>query len=73
MDEIAKRIKDTIDDSKYKQTEIAEKLEVSRRQIQRWINADQEMGIYKLKAFCELNRVSADYILGLPRDLEWPR
>ena len=31
------------------------------------------MGITKLKALCLTLGVSADYLLGLPRDLEWPR
>ena len=73
MDKIAKRIKDTIEDSNYNQTQIAEELEVSRRQIQRWINADQEMGIYKLKKLCQLSGISADYILGLPKGMKYPR
>lgn len=73
MDKIAKRIKDTIEDSNYNQTQIAEELQVSRRQVQRWITAEQEMGIYKLKKLCQLSGVSADYILGLPKNMKHPR
>lgn len=48
-----------------KQEFLARKLKVSTRQLQRYEHNKQEMGIYKLKAFCEHYNVSADYILGL--------
>ena len=73
MYDIAKRIKDTIEDSSYNQTQIAKELDVTRRQVQRWINADSEMGIYKLQKFCQLTGISADYILGLPKGSKHPR
>ncbi len=31
------------------------------------------MTIGRLKELCRLYKVSADYILGLPKGLDWPR
>lgn len=73
MKEIAKRIADTIEDNDMTIKQIAELLGCSTKQITRWKNGEQEMGIYKLKAFCEITKVSADYILNLPDELEKPR
>ena len=33
----------------------------------------EQMGIAKLRALCLALGVSADYLLGLPRGLSWPR
>lgn len=63
----------TIKDNDETQQILAEKIGVNRNQIRRWINGESEMGIYKLKAICEYYNVSADYILGLDNDLNWPR
>ena len=46
---------------------------VSTKQIHRWRDGTSEMGIEKLEKLCRYYHVSADYILGLPRDLDWPR
>lgn len=46
---------------------------VSTKQIRRWRDGTSEMGIEKLEKLCRYYHVSADYILGLPRDLDWPR
>ena len=51
--------------------ELAEHIGVSRQQILRWRNGENEMGITKLKALCEFYGVSADSLLGLPKGLEW--
>ena len=55
------------------QKEVAEALGCSTKQVIRYEAGEQEMTITKLKAFCEFYNVSADYILGLPKDLKWPR
>lgn len=73
MKEIAKRIADTIEDSDKSIKQIAELLGCSTKQVTRWKTGQQEMGIYKLKAFCEITGKSSDYILKLPDDLEKPR
>ena len=70
---INERIAALIEDGSYQVQEVAEELGVNRKQIQRWAKGEAEMGIYKLKDLCKLYNVSADYILGLPKGLEWPR
>ncbi len=71
--EIAERIAALITDEKYQVQELADALGVNRKQVQRWSKGEAEMGIYKLRDLCKLYNVSADYILGLPKGLEWPR
>jgi transcriptional regulator with XRE-family HTH domain len=74
MEEIVKRLEDTVRDSDKRIQDAADYIGVNRRQISRWISPDgMEMGIFKLAAFCRFYGVSADYILGLPKDLNWPR
>lgn len=65
MEIITKRISDMIEDSDITIKEIAERLGCSTKQITRWRKGQAEMGIYKLKMFCEILEVSADYIVGL--------
>lgn len=71
--EINEVLESLITDNDTKKQKLAEHIGVNRKQIQRWINGEAEMGIYKLKAICEYYGVSADYILGLPKNLKWPR
>ena len=70
---IAQKIKETIDTSETTQIELAEAIDVNPKQIQRWKIGEQEMGVTKLREFCKFYGVSADYILGLPKGLSWPR
>ncbi len=55
------------------QEQLATLIGVSRKQIGRYENEEQEMTIDKLIKICLHYRVSADYILGLPKGLGWPR
>lgn len=71
--EIHERFNALIEDNETNATELAEKIGVNRKQITRWRNNEAEMGIYKLKEICKYYGVSADYILGLPKNLNWPR
>lgn len=71
--EIFERIKALRDDKDISQKEIAEALNTTRQQIYKYESGQQEMTITKLKKLCEFYHVSADYILGLPRHLNWPR
>ncbi len=67
------RLQGIITDGDITQTELAKIIGTNRKQISRWINNEQEMGIQKLKTICEYYGVSADYLLGLPKGLQWPR
>lgn len=73
MEEITRNINSIIEDSDERTDALALAIGCNRKQITRWKNGEQEMGIYKLKAFCEFYGVSADYVLGLPKNLAWPR
>lgn len=66
-------LKDLITDSDLKLYEIAHITGVNPRQVARWLNGTQEMGIFKLKALCKYFNVSADYILELPQGMSRPR
>lgn len=71
--EIYERLRATREDQEVTQEEIAQAIKCSRKQINRWETNQSEMGIYKLRELCLYYHVSADYILGLPKNLEWPR
>ena len=70
---ITERIRGLIEDNDTKKGKLAEYLGVNSRQLTRYLVGENEMGISKLQKLCEYYGVSADYILGLPRGLEWPR
>ena len=67
------RIKATRIDADELQKDLAKEIGCSEMQIRRYEKDLSEMTISKLKAFCQRYSVSADYILGLPRGLDWPR
>ncbi len=67
------RLKQVREDKEKTQKEIAEYLKTTRQQIGKYENGEQQMTVERLKEFCEYYSVSADYILGLPRGLDWPR
>lgn len=71
--EIHERLRAAREDSDMTQLQACQAAGCTRRQYIRYEQGEQEMGIYKLKALCLALNVSADYLLGLPRDLEWPR
>ena len=67
------RLKATREDLDITQEEAAKAIETTQAQIWKYENGKQEMTVKKLRALCLYYHVSADYILGLPRDLDWPR
>lgn len=71
--EIHEKIDALIEDGNILTNKIAEELKVSRQQITRWRKGTSEPVATNLKNLCELYQVSADYILGLPKGLSWPR
>lgn len=71
--EFADILRSLLEDTDTTDTELAKAIGVNRKQIYRWVNNEAEAGIYKLKAICEHFNVSADYLLGLPKGLQWPR
>lgn len=67
------RIRALREDRDESQTDLAKAIESAQQQIHKYETGKQEMTVSKLKAICEHYGVSADYILGLPKGLEWPR
>lgn len=55
------------------QENIATILGTTQQQIYKYEKGIQEMTISRLRTLCEYYGVSADYILGLPEGLAWPR
>lgn len=70
---IHERLKGTREDLDMTQEYVAQNIGCAREQINRYENGKQEMTISRLKSLCLLYHVSADYILGLPKGLDWPR
>lgn len=71
--EFHERLKAAREDHDLTQAKAAEAAGCARRQYIRYEQGEQEMGIAKLRALCLALGISADYLLGLPRGLEWPR
>lgn len=67
------KIKATREDLDIKQGEVATALETTQAQIWKYEAGKQEMTVSKLKTLCLYYHVSADYLLGLPKNLDWPR
>lgn len=71
--EIHERIRATREDLDITQEQAAKAAGCTRRQYIRYEKGEQEMMISKLRELCLYYKVSADYILGLPKGLNWPR
>lgn len=67
------RLKATREDLDITQSEAAIALDTTQAQIWKYESGHQEMTVSKLKQICLYYNVSADYILGQPRGLKWPR
>lgn len=58
---------------KVTQAMLANVLKVNQRKISRLETGEAEPSIQDLVALCTYYQVSADYILGLPRNLSYPK
>ena len=64
-------LKDLREDHDYTQQQIAEILKTSQAQIWKYESGKQELPLRHLKTLCILYKVSADYVLGLPKGLKY--
>lgn len=71
--EYYQKLRDTRTDLNLSQSEVAKIIKTTQQQLYKYESGIQEMTVSRLKALCELYHVSADYILGLPKGLDWPR
>ena len=67
------RMIDTRIDHDESQRDLAAAIGYHQVQIARYEKGRNTPSIEYLVRFCEHYHISADYILGLPRDAEWPR
>lgn len=67
------RMKAVRQDRDATQAEVAKILGISQPQYQLYESGKRSIPVDLLTVFCRYFDVSADYILGLPRDGEWPR
>lgn len=67
------RMRQTRKDSDKSQQDVADLLQITRQQYQLYESGKRYIPVDLLATFCKYFNVSADYILGLPDDLEWPR
>ena len=73
MDIAQKRIKELRQDKDLKQKEVADKCNITQRKVSDIENGTTEPNLEDLRALCRLFNVSADYILGLPDNLPYPK
>lgn len=66
-------LKDLREDAGYKQSYIADLLNTSQSYYSEYELGKRQMPIKHLITLCKFYGVSADYVLGLPRGLDWPR
>lgn len=67
------RLKEIRLDRDENQKDVATILETTKQQISKYETGVNEMTVSKLRTLCLHYGVSADYILGLPKGLKWPR
>ena len=71
--QIAQKIKELRIDKDLNQTEVAKILKTSQSYYSEYELEKRQLPVQHLKTLCEYYGVSADYVLGLPRGLAWPR
>lgn len=71
--EYYERIKSLRIDRDLTQQQIADYLGTRQEYYSKYELGKRQLPLHHLKALCEFYNVSADYILGLPKNLYWPR
>ncbi len=61
------------EDRDYKQETIAEVLNITRQQYQLYESGKRQFKVEHIKTLCTFYNVSADYILGLPENMPFPK
>lgn len=71
--EINEMIKALREDADKTQTDIARVLQTSTQYYQKYEKGIHPLPIHHLRTLCLYYGISADYVLGLPKGLNWPR
>lgn len=67
------RLRNVREDKDLSRDTVAKAIGTTQQQLYKYEKGEQIMTIGRLTALCAYYQVSADYILGLPRGLDWPR
>jgi len=73
MEAFYERMKQIRKDADKSQQDVADLLHITRQQYQLYESGKRYIPVDLLITFCKAFNVSADYILGLPDTLSWPR
>ncbi|MEY8402210.1 helix-turn-helix transcriptional regulator [Oscillospiraceae bacterium 44-34] len=71
--EYYERLRQAREDKDETQAQIAELLQTNQSYLSKMELGKKPFRVEQLMKLCEYYGVSADYILGLPKGLEWPR
>lgn len=71
MHDYAQRIKDLRIDHDLSQAQVASILGTTKNQVGKYERGEQELPIRHLQTLCAYYKISADYILGLPKNLPY--
>lgn len=71
--EIYEALKEARETKGISQQDIANRMQTTRQQISKYECGIQDITAKRLREICLYYGVSADYILGLPPGLEWPK
>lgn len=66
-------LRDLREDSDLSQWQVAQLLHITQQQYQLYESGKRELPLHHLITLCRHYGVSADYLLGLPAGLAWPR
>ena len=67
------RLRELREDHDLKQSTVAKIINVGQSYYSKQERNEKPFQIEQIIQLCQYYKVSADYILGLPRGLEWPR
>lgn len=67
------RMKDIRTDHDETQADVARILKITQQQYQLYESGKRSIPVDLLSEFCRHYKVSSDYLLGLPKNLNWPR
>ena len=70
---IHERLRGMREDRDLNQTQIGEALHMSQRKISYIEKGETKLTAEDIVAFCRLYNVSADYLLGLPENMPYPK
>lgn len=71
--EYFERLREQREDLDITQKEAANEIKVSQSYYSKQERGEKPFQVEQIRKLCKMYKVSADYILGLPKGLSWPR